>query len=483
MTSSIDGGSAPISARRALALLIILAAQLMLCMDLLIVVVALPRIEQDLGFTPAALTWVLNAFGLAFGGLLLLGGRLGDMIGQVRAFRTGIVIFVAASLLGSLAPTAAILVVARVLQGIGAALAGPSVLALVMVTARDADERASGLSLFIAVSSIGASTGLILGGVLTEFLSWRWSLLINVPIGAVVVTAIGKLVKETHPKKAHLDVGGALTATLGSVALVYGFIGAADHGWTSAGTIGSFVIAAAMIVTFFRIECRHAEPLLDLNLVRNRSRLGGLAVMALIVGVHFAVLFMLVQYLQRELHYAPLDAGLAYLPLTMTVFVISHFVPRMLGRFGPRSLLVSGSVLVAASLVGFAFLGPDDIFFPSVVVPLLVHAAGIALVFAPGTVAIMDGVPDEHAGSASGLLQMDQQIGGALGIAVIASIYTFAVVPGEYTSGLPAAFGSGAAIALISAVAAWFCVRNPNDTDRVVHDRKPDEPRATECAG
>lgn len=205
--------------------------------------------------------------------------------------------------------------------------------------------------------------------------------------------------------------------------------------------------------------------------------------MALIVGVHFAVLFMLVQYLQRELHYAPLVAGLAYLPLTMTVFVISHFVPKMLGRFGPRSLLVLGSILVAASLVGFAFLGPGDAFFPSVGVPLLVHAAGIALVFAPGTVAIMDGVPFEHAGSASGLLQMDQQIGGALGIAVIASIYTFAAVPGQYTSGLPAAFGSGAAIALISAIVAWFCVRNPNDTDRVVHDRKPDEQRVTECAG
>jgi EmrB/QacA subfamily drug resistance transporter len=482
MASSIDVSNSPTSARRALALLIILAAQLLLCMDFLIVVVALPRIEQDLGFTPAALTWVLNAFGLAFGGLLLLGGRLGDMIGQVRAFRIGIVIFIAASLLGGLAPTAAILVIARVLQGIGAALAGPSVLALVMVTARDTDERARGLSLFIAVSSVGASAGLILGGVLTEFLSWRWSLLINVPVGAVVVMAIGKFVEETHPKRAQLDIGGALTATLGSVALVYGFISAADNGWTTVGTIGSFAVAAAMVVTFFRIERKHAEPLLDLNLVRNRSRLGGLAVMALIVGVHFAVLFMLVQYLQRESHYTPLVAGLAYLPLTMTVFVISHFVPKMLARFGPRSLLVSGSILVAASLVGFAFLGHDDVFFPSVVVPLLVHSAGIALVFAPGTVAIMHGVPDEHAGSASGLLQMDQQIGGALGIAAIASIYTFAVVPGHYTLGLPAAFGSGAAIALISALVAWFCIRNPNDTDRAVHDRTLEEPRVAECA-
>lgn len=458
MPSSTRGGNPPASRQRAFALWIVLAAQLMLAMDFLIVVVALPRIQLDLGFSPAALTWVPNAFGLAFGGLLLLGGRLGDIIGQVRAFRVGLTIFVVASLVGGLAQAPTILITARVVQGIGAALAAPSVLALVMVMARDDTERARGLSLFTAVSSIGASAGLILGGILTDFLSWRWALFINVPVGIFVVIAIGRLVAETHPKPARLDVSGALNATIGSVALVYGFISAADHGWIAAGTLGSFLAATMLLVAFFRIEERHAAPLLDLSLLRNRARLGGLAVMALIVGVHFAVLFMLVQYLQRVLGWTPLGAGLGYMPLTITVYAISHFAPRLIVRFGARVLMVAGSAIVAISLVGFALLNSGSSYYPAVLAPLLIHAVGIALIFAPGTVAIMEGVPEEHAGTASGLLQMDQQIGGALGIAVMTAIYAFASVPGEFASGLPEAFAGGAILALLAAIVAWRAV-------------------------
>lgn len=459
MSSMTLGKVASASRRRALALAIVLAAQCMFAMDLLIVVVALPRIQHDLGFNPASLSWVLNAFGLAFGGLLLLGGRLGDMLGQVRAFRIGLAVFVFGSLLGGLAQTPGVLIAARVLQGAGAALAGPSVLALVMVMARNAAEQARGMSLFIAVSSVGASAGLILGGVLTEYLSWRWALLINVPVGIIVLLTIGRLVAETHPKPARLDVVGAVSATLASVALVYGFISAADHGWSAAGTLLSFALVLPMLVLFIRVQRRHREPLLDLHLLRDRSRTGGLLVMALIVGMHFSLLFMLVQYLQRIMGYTPLMAGFAYLPLTATVFAISHVVPRLIARFGARVLLATGSVLVAVSLAGFALLGSDASYFPAVLLPLLIHAVGIALVFAPSTVAIMHGVPDEHAGAASGLLQMDQQIGGALGIAVITSIHMLTGVPGQYAAGLPAAFGAGAAIALVAAGIAWGAVR------------------------
>lgn len=459
MSSVTLGRVASASRRRALALAIVLAAQCMFAMDLLIVVVALPRIQHDLGFNPASLSWVLNAFGLAFGGLLLLGGRLGDMLGQVRAFRIGLAVFVFGSLLGGLAQTPGVLIAARVLQGAGAALAGPSVLALVIVMARNAAEQARGMSLFIAVSSVGASAGLILGGVLTEYLSWRWALLINVPVGIIVLLTIGRLVAETVPKPARLDVVGAVSATLASVALVYGFVSAADHGWSAAGTLLSFALVLPMLVLFIRVQRRHREPLLDLHLLRDRSRTGGLLVMALIVGMHFSLLFMLVQYLQRIMGYTPLMAGFAYLPLTATVFAISHVVPRLIVRFGARVLLATGSVLVAASLAGFALLGSDASYFPAVLLPLLIHAVGIALVFAPGTVAIMHGVPDEHAGAASGLLQMDQQIGGALGIAVITSIHMLTGVPGQYAAGLPAAFGAGAAIALVAAGIAWGAVR------------------------
>ena len=444
--------------RRALALWTVLAAQLMLAMDFLIVVVALPRIQTDLGFSAAGLTWVPNAFGLAFGGLLLLGGRLGDMIGQVRAFRIGVTVFVAASLVGGLAHMPAILIVARIAQGAGAALAAPSVLALVMVMASDETERARGLSLFTAVSSIGASAGPILGGVLTDILSWRWALLINVPVGILVVFAIGRLVAETHPAPARLDVAGALTATFGSVALVYGFISAADHGWIATDTFAAFASAAVLLLVFFRIEQRHAAPLLDLSLLRDRSRLGGLGVMALIVGVHFAMLFLVVQYLERVAGWTPLAAGLGYMPLTITVFAISKGAPRLIEMFGARVLLIAGSGIVAISLAGFALLGDESAYFPHVLVPLLIHAVGIALIFAPGTVAILHNVPEEHAGTASGLLQMDQQIGGALGIAAITAIYAFAAIPGRFASGLPAAFGGGAGLALVAALIAWRCL-------------------------
>lgn len=299
----------------------------MLAMDFLIVVVALPRIQQDLGFSPASLTWVPNAFGLAFGGLLLLGGRLGDMIGQVRAFRIGLFVFVVASLAGGLAQLPTVLIAARIAQGVGAALAAPSVLALVMVMARDEKEKARGLSLFTAVSSIGASAGLILGGVLTDSLSWRWALLINVPVGALVVVAIAHLVEETHPQPTRLDVAGGLDRDVWFDGAGLWLISAAENGWAAPGTLASFVGAAGLLLAFFRIEKRHPTPLLDLGLLRDRSRLGGLGVMALIVGVHFAMLFLLVQYLERVLGWTPLAAGLGYMPLTVTVFAVSEFAP------------------------------------------------------------------------------------------------------------------------------------------------------------
>jgi EmrB/QacA subfamily drug resistance transporter len=434
----------------------------MLQMDFLIVTVALPQIQAELGFTAAGLSWVPNAFALAFGGLLLLGGKLGDLFGRVRMFRIGLAVFVAASLMGGLAQNQAMLIAARVLQGIGGAVAAPSVLALVTTLARTDAERARGLSLFIAVSSIGASAGLILGGALTEVASWRWSLLINVPVGIVVVLLIGRLVEETSRAKVRLDVGGALACTVASAALVYGFIDAAEHGWGAVGAIAGFVAAAVTGTMFFRLQQVRTDPLFDLNLLRHRNRGGGLIVMAGIVGMHFATLFLLAQYFQRILGFGPLLAGLAYLPLTATVFCITHFVPALLERFGPRTLLVGGSLAVAASLFGFATIGASSSYWSGVLPALILHSVGIALVFAPGTVVIMEGIPEEQAGAASGLLQMDQQIGGALGIAVIASAYAATAVPGDFATGLPAAFCLAGCVGLVTAAVAARLVRARN---------------------
>lgn len=438
---------------RILALAVILSAQLMLQMDFLIVMVALPQIQADLGFSAAALSWVPNAFALALGGLLLLGGRLGDVYGRVRAFKAGLAIFVLASLLGGLANSPWLLISARILQGVGAAIAAPSVLALVMNIARNETERNRGLALFITVSSVGASAGLILGGALTEYFSWRWSLLINVPVGIFILVMIGKVVKETAGQRAQFDIGGALTATAGSIALVFGFINAAERGWAHFATLPSFVAAAALLTAFWAIESRAKQPLLNLDLLRNRTRIVALTVMAIIVGMHFSMLFLVVQYFQKVLGFGPLAAGLAYLPVTGTVFAVTHFMPTLLERFGAGRLQLGGCLLVACSFIGFAMIDSDGSYAGSVLGPMLVHSLGIALVFTPGTVLTMEDVAAEQSGAASGLLQMDQQIGGALGIAVVTSVFAFTSIPGDFVSGLPMAFGVAA---LLSAMAAML---------------------------
>jgi MFS family permease len=408
------------STRRTLALATILAAQLMLQMDFLIVMVALPRMQADLGFSAAALSWVPNAFALAFGGLLLLGGRLGDVFGRVRVFQ------------------------------VGAAIAAPSVLALITTLARDDAERNRGMGLFIAVSSVGASAGLILGGALTAYLSWRWSLLINVPFGLLVLTMIGPLVPETARQPGAFDIGGAVTATLGSIALVFGFINAADYGFLSLTTELAFLLAAVLLVGFFALEARVRQPLLDLQLLRHRPRIVALLVMAMILGGHLAMLFLVVQYLQQTLGFGPLASGLAYLPITGTVFVVTHFMPRLIPRFGEIKLLRVGCVLVAASFIGLAWLDSHGSYAASVLGPMVLHSIGLALVLTPATVLAMKDVPADQAGAASGLVQMDQQIGGALGVAVLTAAYAAASVPGDFAAGLPVAFGLAAVIAMLA---------------------------------
>lgn len=376
-----------------IALAVILTVQLMLAMDFLIVVVSLKNIQADLGFTTANLSWIPNAFGLAFGlafgGLLLLGGRLGDMIGQVKAFQIGVAIFVLASLIGGMAASPSILITARVFQGVGSALAAPSVLALITILAQNEKEKNRGLSIFIAVSSIGASLGLILGGALTTYISWRWSLLINVPVGALALSVIAIVVPETEKVKGKMDLLGALTGAIGSSALVFGFISAGETGWASAITMASFTIAIVLFALFIRVESKVVAPLLKLSLLQSKQRRGGLAVMAIIVGMHFATLFLILQYYQEVLGFNPLLAGLAYLPLTAVVLTVSNFVPRLVAKFGVRTLLISGCIFVAASLIGFSRLTDTSTYLSDVLLPLFLHSTGVAMVFIPGSIVIL----------------------------------------------------------------------------------------------
>ncbi|MGA5521067.1 MFS transporter [Streptomyces pseudogriseolus] len=435
----------------ALATVAILATQLMLQLDAQVVTVALPQLQQDLGFSPAGLSWVPNAYALAFGGLMLLGGRLGDVLGRVRVFTIGTVLFALASLAAGLAPDATIMVVARVAQGVGAAIAAPSILSLITAIARDEHARSRNMALFTAASAVGSSFGLILGGALTAFFSWRWGLLINLPIGVVVVLVVQWLVKEDRPTGGRVDVAGAITATLGSLALVYGFVHAAERGWATAGTAVTFVLALVLLTTFVAVERRVRLPLLDLSLVRHRKRATALGAMGLTVGVHFSLLFTLVQFYQRELGMSALVAGLAFLPLTGTILLVTQFVPAFVRRVGAGRLLVLGTALVTISFVWFAAaLNASSTYLGGVVAPLVVHSLGVALVFTPGTMLIMEGVPTRHSGSMSGFLQMVQQVGGSLGIAVIVAVHTSGGEPGAFLPGLTGAFWTAAALATVA---------------------------------
>ena len=456
-TQNLPSELPPNAGRAAAGIAIVLVAQLMIVLDATVVNVALPRIDADLNFGPASLSWVLNAYTLAFGGLLLLGGRLGDVFGRLRVFEIGLATFTVGSALGGLAQTPGQLVAARTLQGVGAALAAPSVLALLTTSAPDEAARNRALALFGAVSSGGASIGLILGGLLTDVGSWRWTLFINVPLGIAVLLLARRNVTETARRPGRFDLVGAASATIGAVSIVWALIGAPEHGWTSVRTIGGILVGAAALLLLARTETRHPHPMIQPHLVRNRRRVAALAVMALVIGANLSMFFLVVQYAQQVLDFGPLASGFAFLPFSLGIFGMSRFTPWLIGRVGPRAMLVTGT---AAMTVGYAWLsaaGTDGTYWGSVFGPMLIAGLSTGLVFMPISVAVLGGVEPEHAGSASGLLQTTQQLGSAVGIAVIVSVYAAGAVPGEFVPGLQAAFltaaGFTAAALVVSAIA------------------------------
>ncbi|CUR55231.1 Major facilitator superfamily MFS_1 [metagenome] len=455
----------PDAARAATGIAIVLVAQLMLVLDATVVNVALPAIDADLSFGPAGLSWVLNGYTLAFGGLLLLGGRLGDVRGRLRLFEIGLTLFTAASLLGGLAQSPGWLVAARAAQGVGAALAAPSVLALLTTSAPDEAARNRAFALFAAVSSGGASIGLLLGGFVTDIGSWRWTLFINVPIGIVVLLLARRFVTETEQRPGRFDVGGALTATLGAVALVWGLIGTPEHGWTSPRTVGAFAVGIASLTALAMIERRVAHPMIQPHLLRNRRRIAALAVMALVVGAQLSMFFLVVQYVQRVLGFGPLASGFAFLPLSLGIFAMSRFAPRLVARFGPGALIMAGTLGLTTSFVLLSNVGATSTYAAAVFGPMLLNGLSAGLVFMPVTATVLAGVEPEHAGSASGLLQTTQQLGSAVGVAVIVSVYAAGAIPGEFLPGARAAFLTSATFALLAFAVSTAALR-PRRTPR-----------------
>jgi len=426
-TSSATLSTAPFPAparpaRRGISLALVLGAQLMIILDLTVVNIALPHIQHGLGFSAAGLSWVLNAYSLTFGGLLLLGGRIGDILGRRRVFMAGLFIFTLASLVGGLATSAPMLLAARALQGVGGAIASPAVLALIVSSFPEARERTRALGIFTAVVMGGASLGLVLGGMITEWASWRWVLFINVPIGIAVIFATPRFLPETERQPGRLDVAGALTSTAGMSALVYAFIRAAANGWGDRLTLAAFAAAAALLAAFLLTETRSAHPVTPLRLFADRGRSASYLVRLLLVAGMFGMFFFLTQFLQEVLGFSPLRAGIAFLPMTAALFTVSRLAPRLIARFGPKPLMVAGLLPVVTGMAWLAQISPATTYTSGILGPMLLIGAGMGVAFVPLTMASLHGVAPQDSGAAASMVNVMQQIGGALGLAILVTV-------------------------------------------------------------
>ena len=407
-----------------LALVVIAAAQLMVMLDLTIVNIALPSIQRELHFTAANLTWVIDAYVLAFGGLLLLGGRAGDLFGRRRMFAVGIAVFVLASLAGGLATDQAWLITARAVHGVGAAIASPAALALVATTFDEGAERNRAMAVYAAMSAAGGALGLLLGGTLVDVASWRWVLFVNVPIGVTVlaltpVALVGRA--PGHRAAVRLDVSGALSASAGMALLVYGLVRAPDAGWANAVTLGSFAAAAVILGVFVAVERATRNPLVPLGFLRDRNRATGYGMMLLLGVAMLSLLFFLTQFLQNVLHYNPVLAGVAYLPIPFSVATTSALVSRLLRRFPLRLFLRAGPLFISGGMF-WASLITASSSYGNVLGPLLLFGIGMGLTFMPLTLNAVSSVRRDQSGLASALLNTSQQVGGSLGLAALVTV-------------------------------------------------------------
>ncbi|HXQ76040.1 MAG TPA: MFS transporter, partial [Acidimicrobiales bacterium] len=409
-----------------LVLAIILATYLMIILDATIVITALPRIHRTLGFSSTGLSWVQNAYALTFGGFLLLGARAGDILGRRRVFMAGIALFTLASLMGGLADSATWLLVARAVQGVGAAVAAPSTLALLQISFREGPERARAIGAYSAVAGGGGSVGLVLGGMLTTWVSWRWGLFINVPIGTTLIILAPRYLPESERRHGHFDIAGAATSTLGMTALVYGFVRAASAGWGTRITVASFVAGAALLGAFVLTEIRAEQPIMPLHLFASRERSGAYAARMLVVSGMFAMFFFLTQFLQGVRGFSALEAGLAFLPVTAVMFAAARTAPRLASRVGNTRLLIGGIFLAVVGMAGLSRISADSSYFPRIALPMLLLGLGIGTALTPLTTAGVAGVEPQDAGAASGVTNVAQQLGSSLGLGILVTVFAAA---------------------------------------------------------
>jgi EmrB/QacA subfamily drug resistance transporter len=409
-----------------LALAVIVAAQFMVVLDVAIVNVALPSIKTDLDFSQESLQWVITAYSIFFGGVLLLGGRLADLLGRRRLFMGGLALFTVASLLDGLAWSEGSLIAFRSLQGLGAAMLSPAALSILTTTFREGRERNLALGIWGAASGSGGAAGVLLGGALTSYLSWSWIFFINVPAGIAVLALSPFLLNESKAElnHRHFDFAGAASITSGLMVLVYALTRATTHGWLTAETISLIIASTVLILGFFAIEFRSKAPLLPLRIFKLRTLTASNVTGLLMGAAVFSQFFLLTLYMQQVLHYSALKTGVAYISLTLAVIIFSGLAQALVNRLGVRPVLTSGLALSAVALVMFARLPVHGTYWADLFPAFIISGIGLALGFVPMTVGALTGVRQSDAGVASGLINTTQQIGGAIGVAVATTIAT-----------------------------------------------------------
>jgi EmrB/QacA subfamily drug resistance transporter len=431
----------------------------MVVLDATIVNVALPHIQRALGFSGSNLEWVVNAYALAFGGLLLLGGRSGDLLGRRRVFIAGILLFSLASLLGGFATDQAWLLTARVVQGIGGAFAAPTALSLIAVTFPEGPPRNRAMGVYAAMSVAGGAVGLIVGGLLVQYANWRWVLFVNVPIGLLVALAAPRVLGESERRRGAFDLPGAITGSLGLAGLVYGLSSAAtspngvSH-WGDTKVIVSLVASVVLLVTFAFVEARSKHPLVPMRVLRSRDRTGSYLIMLCVGTALFGMFFFLTLFVQNVLGYSALRTGIAYLPMIATVMVGSAVASQLVTRIGARPLLLAGSVIATGGMFWLSRVNEHSHYASGLLGPMMVTAVGMGLLFVPLSLVALAKVGDHDAGVASSLLNTGQQVGGSIGLAILGTVAWSAVATNLRSAGAAAASAAKTATVHLSAAQA-----------------------------
>jgi EmrB/QacA subfamily drug resistance transporter len=428
-TTAAARGSAEAAAPRrlGLALAVIATAQLMVVLDATIVNVALPHIQRALGFSDTNLEWIVNAYALTFGGLLLLGGRAGDLLGRRRIFIAGILLFTVSSLLGGFATDQAWLLAARAAQGVGGALAAPTALALIAVTFPEGPPRNRAMGVYATMSVAGSAVGLIVGGLLTTYASWRWVMFVNVPIGILVALAAPRVLGTSERRRGRFDLPGAITGTIGLAALVYGLSNAAtsqngvSH-WGDTKVVVSLIAAVVLLVAFAFIEVHSEHALLPMRVLKNRNRAGAYGIMLLLGTALFGMFFFLTLWIQDVWGYSPIKTGIAFLPMVAGIMLSSGIASQLVARIGARPLLVAGTLVTTGGMFWLSRLTDNSTYASGLLGPMLVTAIGLGLVFVPISLVSLAKVANNDSGAASSLLNAGQQVGGSIGLAVLGTV-------------------------------------------------------------